>query len=76
MLVHRLKLCATIIFFIFEALLDVLPQSESSSLSNADPEAQTCLLQEEDRKVLGLERYRDKKKKTRSAPKLTPNLRF
>ena len=50
-------------FFIFEALLDVPPQSESFSLSNADPEAQTCLLQEEDRKVLGLERYRDKKKK-------------
>ena len=69
-------MCDDQIFFIFEALLDVPPQSESFSLSNADPEAQTCLLQEEDRKVLGLERYRDKKKKTRSAPKLTPNLRF
>ena len=43
MLLHRLKLCATIIFFIFETLLDVPPQSESFSLSNADPEAQTCL---------------------------------
>ena len=36
MLVHRLKLCAMIIFLISEALLDVLPQSESFSLSTAE----------------------------------------